>query len=209
MLGRRDGDVGPRRLRDLPDECVDRADEIVSAIRAALPATVTSWEVNAQRRDNGAWNVELTHEASNGLVFETPDVEVADAITRMSTHIAENDESSASHARRSSIPPAARCDRTNALVAGSWQAAELEMTPHEFSRGADQPVPADLYERCAVSGGLESWYRPSAGRGRRLQESRVSCVTLVRSTMRRSTGSVPHSAQTARRPVRPLSCSRR
>jgi hypothetical protein len=71
---------------------VDRGDEIVSAIRAALPATVSPWEVNARRRDKGAWTVELTHEASNGLVFETPDVEVTDAITRMSTYIAENDE---------------------------------------------------------------------------------------------------------------------
>ena len=71
---------------------LDRADEIVSAIRAVLPATVTPWEVNARPRDNGAWTVELTHEASNGLVFETPDVEVADVITRMSTYIAENDE---------------------------------------------------------------------------------------------------------------------
>lgn len=70
----------------------DGADEIASAIRAALPATVTPWEVNARRRDNGAWTVELTHEASHGLVFETPDVEVADAMMSMSTYIAENDE---------------------------------------------------------------------------------------------------------------------
>jgi hypothetical protein len=34
----------------------------------------------------------LTHEASNGLVFEEPDVEVADAITRMTTLITESDE---------------------------------------------------------------------------------------------------------------------
>lgn len=71
---------------------LDPADEIVSAIRAALPATVTPWGVSARRRDNGAWTVEMTHEASNGLVFETPDVDVADAITRMRTYIAGNAE---------------------------------------------------------------------------------------------------------------------
>jgi hypothetical protein len=48
--------------------------------------------VTARRHDNGAWTLELTHEASNGLVVETLDVEVADAITSMRTYIAENDE---------------------------------------------------------------------------------------------------------------------
>jgi len=71
---------------------LDPAGEIVSAIRAALPATVAPWEVIARRRDNGAWTVELMHEASNGLVVETLDVEAADVITSMSTYIAEDDE---------------------------------------------------------------------------------------------------------------------
>jgi hypothetical protein len=70
----------------------DPADEIVAAVRATLPATVTPWAVNARRHDDGAWTVELAHEASNGLVLDTPAVEVADAITWMTTYVAESEE---------------------------------------------------------------------------------------------------------------------
>jgi hypothetical protein len=65
---------------------------IVSAVQATLPASVVPWTVTAERRSVGAWTISLTHEASNGLVFETADTDVASAIRTVVGSVRDNAE---------------------------------------------------------------------------------------------------------------------
>jgi hypothetical protein len=133
---------------------VDRGDEIVSAIRAALPASVSPWEVNAGRRDNGAWTVELTHEASPGLFFETPDVEATDVITRMSTYLAANHE-----VQR--VARAPRLDHPEA-VAG----VRVLVQAFGWSRAEVAAVAGVLRDVGALNHEEEHWLRTSFGADR-------------------------------------------
>ena len=62
---------------------VDPGGDIESAIRTMLPATTAPWNVVAYRLADGTWTVELTHEASNGLVIEAPHADTEDALARV------------------------------------------------------------------------------------------------------------------------------
>lgn len=132
----------------------DPADEIVAAVRAALPATVTPWGVSARRRDDGAWTVELAHEASNGLVFETPAIDLADAITWMTTYVAESEE-----VQR--IARAPELDHPEA-VAG----VRVLVQAFGWSRAEVAGVADVLRDVGALNGDEEQWLRTSFGSDR-------------------------------------------
>jgi hypothetical protein len=81
--------VRPRQTRGMS---VDPAAEIEYAVHAALPATVAPWTAAARRLDDGTWAVIVTHEVSNGLVFETGQVEVADVVDSAIRSLAQSQE---------------------------------------------------------------------------------------------------------------------
>jgi hypothetical protein len=96
----------------------------------------------------------MSHEASNGLVFETPDVEVTDAITRMREDIAENDE-----VQRIALAP--RLDHPEA-VAG----VRVLVQTFGWSRAEVAGVAGVLRDVGALNPEEEHWLRTSFGSDR-------------------------------------------
>lgn len=69
------------------------AADIEVAVGEALPGNATApWHVRASQRDDRVWEVELRHEASNGLVIDTGVSDPADAIPRAIELLATNRE---------------------------------------------------------------------------------------------------------------------
>ena len=133
---------------------VDPATEIESAVRAALPAAAAPWKVTAERLDDDTWAVELTHEASNGLVFETGKINASDAAAIVVAWVDDNREVQRV-ARAPKLTHAATIAGVRTLVQGfGWSRTEV------------RAVVGLLTELQALSAGEAEWFRSSFGEDR-------------------------------------------
>ena len=69
------------------------AADIELSVGNALPDNVAGpWHVKASQRGDGVWELELRHEASNGLVIDTGEVDATEAIARAVESLAASRE---------------------------------------------------------------------------------------------------------------------
>lgn len=133
---------------------VDPATEIESAVRAALPAAAAPWKVTADRLDDDTWVVELTHEASNGLVFETGKINASDAAAIVVAWVDDSRE----------VQRVARAPKLThaATIAGVRTLVQM----FGWSRTEVRAVVGLLTELQALSADEAEWFRSSFGQDR-------------------------------------------